>query len=148
MPPGSIKFRYDTHNEILIAEVHWDIKTRENVLAWYQQWVDYMTKHFPGRRVDFIVVVDDLKVDPRVGQFWGEHRALLHKNYGRLSYRVNCTAAVRTFTLTSAVRYDISSAEARTLEEAVAGIKAARLQAEQGLLGEAMMARMKNGSGG
>jgi hypothetical protein len=121
---GTIDFRYDSENDIVIAIPHWNIETKEDVLVWFGQYQAYM-KGF-GRKVDFVVVLDDFKIGPAIGVAWGEYRAKIHQEYTRFSYRVHSNNRVKLFVNTSGVRYNVATEEAATIEDAIEGIKAAR----------------------
>jgi hypothetical protein len=131
--PGHIDFRFDEADEILFAHVHWKITTEQDVHEWFGQWETYF-KREGLERVDCVIVVDGLEIAPSIGKLWGQYRALLVKNYTRFSFRVHENATVRTFTNTSGVLYNTATAEAKTIEDAIEGIKAARQQQIDGLL--------------
>src|SRR5688572_10513496 len=132
MPSQTIDFRHDKTNDVIIATVFWDIKTEEDVRVWAQQWHDHLGPM--KRKVDLIIVLDNLKLDPRVGKVWGEQRAKIIKAYTRFSYRVHTNIVARTFTATSGVLYEASSAESPSIPNAIEGIQLARKQLDQGLL--------------
>jgi hypothetical protein len=121
---GTIDFKYDSENDIVIATPHWNIETKEDVLTWFGQYEAYM-KQF-HRKLDFIVVLDDFRIGPSIGVLWGEYRAKVHQRFARFNYRVHSNNRVKLFVNTSGVRYDIATEEAATVEDAVEGIKAAR----------------------
>jgi hypothetical protein len=122
--PGSIDFQYDEQNDIVVATPHWKIATEADVRAWYGQYVQYMTRF--GRKMDFIVVLDDFEVLPAIGAKWGEYRARLLQNFTRFNFRVHSSRNVKLFVNTSGARYNVSHAEAASVEDAVQGILEAR----------------------
>lgn len=124
---NTIDFRYDAENDIVVAVPHWDIQTREDVLVWYGQYDTYM-KQF-GRKMDFVVVLDDFTIGPSIGVIWGEYRAKLHQLYTRFSYRVHSANRVKLFVNTSGVRYNVATEEAATVLDAIEGIKESRRRA-------------------
>lgn len=121
---GTIEFRYDAANDVIIATPHWNIETEDDVLVWFGQYEAYM-KQF-GRKLDFIVVLDDFKIGPGIGVYWGEYRAKVHHLFARYNYRVHSNNKVKLFVNTSGVRYNVSTEEAATIEDAIEGIKASR----------------------
>ena len=121
---GKIDFRHDTGNDVVIAIPHWKIETEDDVHLWFEQYQSYF-KRF-GRKMDFIVVLDDFAVAPAIGARWGEYRARVLKEFTRFSFRVHSNTKVKLFVNTSGVRYDVGREEADSVEDAIAGIKAAR----------------------
>ena len=119
-----MKFRYDTENDVIIGIPDWKIETREDALEWYRQYETYFSTF--NRKMDIIVVLDNFEVATSVGPFWGEIRARVHQNFIRHNFRVHSNARVRLFVNTSGVRYDVSTLEAATIEDAIEGIKEAR----------------------
>ncbi len=127
---GTVQFRYDAVNDVVIATVRWRIETEEELQAWYGLWCTYMQQF--GRKMDCILVVDELSLGPKIGARWGEYRAKVHKQFVRYNYRVHPSSQVKLFVNTSSVRYDISREEAATVEDAIEGIKAQRRLAATG----------------
>jgi hypothetical protein len=123
---GKIDFRYDEANDVVIAIPHWSIETPEDVVEWFAQYERYM-KGF-NRKMDFVVVLDDFHIGPKIGVLWGEYRAKLHKLYTRHNFRVHSDNRVKLFVNTSGVRYNVATEEAATIEDAIEAIKVARLQ--------------------
>jgi hypothetical protein len=121
---GSIDFQYDEKNDIVVATPHWKIASEADAIAWYAQYARYM-KRF-GRKMDFVVVLDDFEVHPSIGGKWGEYRAKLHGEFMRFNFRVHSNRDVKLFVNTSAVRYRISHEEAASVEDAIAAILEAR----------------------
>lgn len=121
---GSIDFRYDAENDVIVAIPHWNIETREDVLAWYEQYETYMGTF--NRKMDFVVILDDFTIGPAIGPFWGEYRAKIHQRFARHNYRVHSSNRVKLYVNTSGVRYNVATEEAATLEDAIEGIKVAR----------------------
>jgi hypothetical protein len=122
---GTIDFRHDTVNDIVISRPRWTLDTSVEVMRWYQMHASYFGARFHDRK-DVIVLNDTFDVTPKVATLWGQYRARLHETYINLSVRVNNNARVRLSTNTSAARYSISAVECRTLEEATAAILGAR----------------------
>jgi hypothetical protein len=125
---GRIDFKYLQADDVILAEPHWNIETEEDLETWYQQYVTYMKKF--GRKMDFIVVLDDFNIAPAVGSKWGEYRAKIHKEYIRYNYRVHANNRVQLYTTTSSIRYDISREDAASVEDALDGVRASRRAAE------------------
>ena len=125
--PGTIDFRYDAANDIVIATPKWMIESKADCEVWFRQWADYLSKY--GRKVDCVVVLDDFHVDARIAAAWGEYRARLNNTYFRHSYRVHADPTVKLFIQTSGVRFNAAAGEAPTVEDAVEGILDARKKA-------------------
>ena len=125
--PGTIDFRYDDVNDVVIAVPKWVIASKEDCEVWYGQWVAQLSKY--GRKVDCVVVLDDFHIDAGIASAWGEYRAKLNTNYFRHSFRVHADPTVKLFIQTSGVRFNAASGEAPTVEDAVAGILDARKKA-------------------
>ena len=121
---GRIDFQHDKMNDVVIATPHWKIETEADVIAWYEEYAAYFTRL--GRRVDFVVVLDDFSIEPAIGSLWGEYRAKIHKDFTRLSYRVHASKRVKLFVDTSGVRYSAGRDEAASIEDAIAAILEAR----------------------
>ncbi|MBN2343202.1 MAG: hypothetical protein JXX29_04275 [Deltaproteobacteria bacterium] len=121
---GSIKFDYDKKNDITIATPHWHIVDENDCEVWYKQWIDYLK--FSSRKMDFIMVLDDFKVDSAIASVWGEYRAKINKEYIRHGYRVNPELSVSIYIKTSGIRYNAASSEAASIEDAIEAINAAR----------------------
>jgi hypothetical protein len=122
---GTIDFRHDTLNDIVIQRPRWKLDSSLEVVRWYQMQAGYFGARFKERK-DVIVLNEAFDVTPQVGELWGQYRARLHEDYIRHSVRVANNARVRLATNTSGVRYTVSSLECATLEEAIEAILAAR----------------------
>jgi hypothetical protein len=122
---GKIQFRYDTANDIVVAVPRWKIETPEDVLEWFRQYEAYML--FFRRKMDMIVVLDHFEIAPAIGVLWGEYRRRLHETFTRHSYRVHSNNRVRLYVNTSGARYNTATLEAASVDDAIAGIKAARV---------------------
>jgi hypothetical protein len=120
---GTIDFTYDERNDIVIFTLHWKIETKADVFLWYQQHLTYL-KRFPEKK-DVILVLDDFVVTPSIGVFWGEQRAKLALEM-LSSFRVHLKSQAQFYTNTSGIKYNATTAEAATVEDAIAGILAAR----------------------
>jgi hypothetical protein len=121
---GTIDFRYDREHDIIIATPHWRIATEADVVSWFHQYTSYLSAF--TRKMDFIVVLDDFEVVPTVGSKWGEYRAKLLQKYFRHNFRVHSKRNVKLFVNTSGVRYNISTEEAASVDDAIAAILEAR----------------------
>jgi hypothetical protein len=122
---GSIEFRYDAVNDLVIARPRWTLDSSVEVMRWYQMHANYFAGRFKDRK-DLIVLQESFDVTPQVATLWGQYRARLHETYIGLSVRVNSNARVLLTTNTSAARYTISALEAASLEEAISAIRGAR----------------------
>jgi hypothetical protein len=124
--PGHMDFRYDAAHDIVIAVPHWRLVTKEDCKVWYDQWDSHLARY--KRKVDCVVVLNDFHVDPAIASAWGEYRARLNITYFRHSFRVNADPTVKLFVKTSGVRFNVATSEAASVDDAIAGILAARKQ--------------------
>ncbi len=118
--PGTIDFRHDREHDIIIATPHWKIETEADVETWFGQYVSYL-KAF-GRKMDFVVLLDDFEVTPAIGSKWGEWRARLHKEFTRFNIRVHAKRTVKLFVNTSGARFNVATSEAASVEDAIEAI--------------------------
>jgi hypothetical protein len=125
---GTIDFRHDIVNDIVIQTPRWTLDSPVEVMRWYQVQASYFAQRFREKK-DVIILNGAFDVTPQVGTLWGQYRAKLHEVYVRHSVRVANSPRVRLTTNTSAARYSISALEALTLDEAVLAILAARAPA-------------------
>jgi hypothetical protein len=72
------------------------------------------------------MVLDDFHVEGSIASIWGEFRARINNEHLRHSFRVHSDWMVRTFVLTSGLRYNAATGEAASIEAAIEGIKALR----------------------
>jgi hypothetical protein len=125
---GTIDFRHDTVNDVVIERPRWTLDSPVEVMRWYQLQASYFVQRFHERK-DVIMLNDAFDVTPQVATLWGQYRARLHETYIRFSVRVNNNPRVRLTTNTSGVRYTISSLECDSLEAAIEAILKARTTA-------------------
>jgi hypothetical protein len=128
--PGTIDFHYDDQNDIIVATPHWKIATEGDVRTWYGQYVQYLTRY--GRKIDIVFVLDDFEVLPVIGAKWGEYRAKLLREFTRFNFRVNSSRNVKLFVNTSGARYNVSHAQADSVEDAIEGVLEARRTSKSG----------------
>jgi hypothetical protein len=124
---NQIQFQHDAEHDVVIATPVWSIVTEEDCRAWHKQWVDYLEPQ--GRKLDCIMVLDDFRVAPEIAAVWGKYRAEINRKYIRFSFRVHSNLSVRTFILTSGIRFDAASSEAASVEAGIEGILDARRRA-------------------
>jgi len=117
---GSIDFRHDEENDVVIATPHWKILNEADVIGWYGQYVRYMARF--GRPMDCVFVLDDFEVAPAIGSKWGEYRARMLKEFTRYHYRVHPKRDVKFFSTTSGIRYNVASDVADSVEDAISRI--------------------------
>ncbi|QSQ27763.1 hypothetical protein JY651_23925 [Pyxidicoccus parkwayensis] len=125
-----IDFRYDLVNDIVIATVHYTLRTREDVLAWHQEWKRGLKQFTLERKPDVVIVLDDFHVQDEALSLWGTFRADLTRNHMGINYCVGGDTAVRVTIFTSGVRFNAPTAEADTVEEAIECIRAVRRRAQ------------------
>lgn len=123
---GTIDFKHDVQNDIVIATPHWEIETKEDCEVWARQYDDYFGRFY--RAVDTIFVLDDFVVASAIISEWGEYRAKVVKAYTRFSFRVHSKSLVNIIVKTSAIRHKASSEVADSVEDAIAAIKAERVK--------------------
>lgn len=124
---GTIDFKYDEENDVVIAIPHWKIETKEDCEIWYNQWVEYITSF--KRKMDAIMILNDFYVKASYSVEWGQYRTKILKEYTRFSYRINPDLATGIFIKTSGARYNASTKEASSLEAAINAIQNDRKEA-------------------
>ena len=67
---GIVKFEYDQAQNIVFTEDHWEIKTREDVDAFFAEYVTYFRAL--DKKVYMISNIDDLRVHAEVADYYGE----------------------------------------------------------------------------
>ena len=67
---GSVKFEYDQARNIVFTEDHWEIRTREDVDAFFAEYVTYFRAL--DKKVYMISNIDDLRVHAEVADYYGE----------------------------------------------------------------------------
>jgi hypothetical protein len=127
---GTIDFRHDGANDIVVMTPRWTLDSSVEVIRWYQMQSGYFTGRFQEKK-DVIVLNAAFDVTPQVSTLWGQYRARLHELYIRFSVRVANNARVRLATNTSGVRYAVSSIESENLQEAIQQLLALRAKAEE-----------------
>lgn len=125
--PGTIEFKYDKENDIIIAHPLWNIATVEDCRIWYQQWDNYMSQFH--RKMDVILELKDFNVEESISLEWGEYRARLNMTYFRFSYRLNNNLNTGIYTRSSGIRYNVAFDEAKDIESAYEAIKEDRRNA-------------------
>jgi hypothetical protein len=138
---GTIDFRHDSVNDIVVSRPRWTLTTAVEVMRWYQMHASYFSARFRDRK-DLIVINDHFDLAPKAATLWGQYRARLHETYVRYSVRVNNNPRVRLSTNTSAARYSISALECDTVEQAVDAILKAR--AASGIAAPSMVPRARD----
>lgn len=117
---GSIDFKYDETNDVVIATLHWSIESVEDCKIWYQQWVDFLAPF--KRKMDVVMILDDFHVKASYSVEWGQYRARVIHDYTRFTYRVNADLSTGIFVKTSGARYNASTNEANSVEAAIEAI--------------------------
>ncbi|MDD4962634.1 MAG: hypothetical protein PHI11_01805 [Gallionella sp.] len=124
---GTMQFRYDAENDVVIAIPHWRIETQADCDVWFKQYMDYLTLF--RRKMDVVFVLDDFAVASQIINVWGEYRTDLVKNYVRFSYRVHLNSLIKIIIKSDSLKYNAASQDADSIEGAIEGIKAARAEA-------------------
>ncbi len=123
---GTMQFQYDWKQDVVIATPHWKIETREDCEVWFRQYMDYLTPFC--RKVDMIFVLDNFIVASNIISVWAEYRIKLLKNHVRLPYRVHSNRLLNLLLANSSRESNVISQDADSIEAAIAGITAARLE--------------------
>ncbi len=118
---GTIDFKYDEENDIVIATPHWSIGSKEDCEIWYNQWVGFLAPF--KRKMDAIMVLDDFYVKANYSVEWGHYRVKVLQEYTRFSYRINPNLTTGIFIKTSGARFNASTNEASSLEAAIKAIQ-------------------------
>jgi hypothetical protein len=124
---GTIDFKYDKANDVVVATPNWNVETKEDCEIWYKQWVDSLADY--KRKVDCVMVLDNFNVDVKIAAVWGEYRAKILNTYTRFTYRINPNLVTGIFIKTSGVRFNASSKEADSMEGALHAIREDRKNA-------------------
>jgi hypothetical protein len=117
-----IKFTYRTSLDVVIAEVDWALESEDDVLAWYEEYKRYFSGGRFDRKVDLILELSRFHVHPRIGTFFGEHRAKVLSEFTRRSYRVNQGTRERTFMYTSSAIHGAPANHFTSLDDAIAAM--------------------------
>ncbi|MDD4962636.1 MAG: hypothetical protein PHI11_01815 [Gallionella sp.] len=123
---GTMQFQYDWKQDVVIATPNWKIESREDCDVWFKQYMDFLTPFC--RKVDVIFVLDKFVVASNVINIWAEYRINLLRNYVRLPYRVHSNRLLNLLLANSSRESNVISQDADSIEEAIAGITAARLE--------------------
>jgi hypothetical protein len=126
---GTVDFRHDVRNDIVVCTPHWTMETAEDCRAGFKQCDDYFSQFY--RKIDVVFVLDDLKISGDMIGVWGEYRTKMVDNYIRYTRRVKPTMMVNI-----AVMLSLSGAKnknpngvADSVEAGIAEIKADRAKA-------------------
>jgi hypothetical protein len=68
--PGSVTFEYDAEKNIVFTEDNWDVKTREDVDAFFTEYEKFFSKL--GKKVYMISHIDNLLVHAKIADYYGE----------------------------------------------------------------------------
>ncbi len=127
---GTVEFRYDVDNDVVIATPRWTLASTGDVTRWYQVHASYFGGRF--RDPKYLVTVNDaFDLAPGIAALWGSYRAKLHEAYVKSSVSVNSNPRVRLTTNTSGARYGIGALQTNTVDEALAAIAAARVSSAE-----------------
>lgn len=124
----TVDFKHDVQHNIVIASPHGRIETEADCESWFNQYLNYFQRF--GRQIDVIFLLGNLSIDGQIMTVWGEYRArLVIESPVRFSYRVNPQTLLSIATTVSILRTKTPNPEKRSIEEAIAAIKADRLAA-------------------
>lgn len=127
MMTGTINFKHDVENDIVVSTPYWKIETQEDCEVWFKQCEDYFGRFH--HKVDVVFVLDDFVVTSQIIREWGEYRARMLKAYVRFSYRVHTANLINIILKPSAIKHNVSLDVAESVESAVALIQADRAKA-------------------
>jgi hypothetical protein len=120
--PGTVDFQYDETRNIVFTEDQWEIKTREDVDAFFEEYRKYFKKL--NKKVYVVSHIDGLLVHADVAEYYGEmvrrtvHGYLL--GYARWGANDWSRMTVRTTSLKAKMEPRIYS----TREEATRAVEA------------------------
>lgn len=140
---GTIDFRYDFDNEIVIARPRWHIDTPAEAMRWYQLSSRYFTARFSSPK-DLIIVEDAFRVAPEVRPLWLGYRDKALDAFVRLAVYVTSSSQPRlafVTPVTSGARGSgVGRMETPTVEDAIAAIRRLRQDSESPPSGRALRA--------
>jgi len=67
---GTVKFEYDPSSKILYVEDHWDVRTREDVDAFFAEY-DRQIKAI-GEKFWMVAHIDGLKIHAEIAEYYGQ----------------------------------------------------------------------------
>jgi hypothetical protein len=123
---GRITFRSRGSIDVVVAEVHWNLETEADIVAWCDEYRAYFAQMFGPRKVDLILELSNFRVNPRVGAAFGKARAELLSEFTIRSYRVAQNARERAFMNTSSVLHRAPANHYETIDDAIAALVADR----------------------
>ena len=98
------------------------LKTKQDVIDWYERYCDHFRSHFEGKKVDVIFDLTDFHVEgPALGHF-GEYRAQVLNEFHNHSYRFKIDSKLKTVMYTSSVIHGVASNEFSTFEAALGAL--------------------------
>jgi hypothetical protein len=119
--PGSVKFEYNAQKNIVFTEDNWEIKTREDVDAFFAEY----EKFFKGlnKKVYVISHIDGLLVRASIAGYYGETARTTVGNYvlGFARWGTNDWARMTVRTTSLKVKLTVNIYDTR--EEAVQAIE-------------------------
>ena len=119
--PGSVKFEYNAQKNIIFTEDNWEIKTHEDVDAFFAEY----EKFFKGidKKVFVISHIDGLLVHASVAQYYGEAARAAVGNYvvGFARWGTNDWARMTVRTTSLKVKLTVNIYDTR--EEAIQAIE-------------------------
>lgn len=68
--PGTVDFEYDETRNILFTEDQWELKTREDVNAFFEEYRKYFKKL--NKKVYMVSHIDGLLVHADIAEYYGE----------------------------------------------------------------------------
>jgi hypothetical protein len=141
---GGLDFQEQREHHVVVTIARWALDRPSEVMRWYQLHASYLGARF-GEPKDLVSIHEAFDVAPKMAELWGSYRAKLHEKLVRFSVGVKSNARVRLTVNTSGARYGIPTAEAATVEEAIAAILGMRQAKEnQRPISERLMRRLSS----
>lgn len=114
---STVELEYDAERNIVFTVDHWDIKTVEDVVEFFNAHVKFFDKI--GKKFYMISNVDGLKIHPSVLEYYGETARRAVGKYLLGFARWSTDELARMAIRTSSIKARLESHMFRTREEAV-----------------------------
>jgi len=116
-----VTFEYDRSSKILFSEDHWDVKTREDVDAFFAEYARQIQSIV--EKFWMVAHIDDLVIHAEIAEYYGEaaRKATTERLLGLARWGTDSIArmAIRTTAMKSGMPFDIYTSR----EEAVRAIE-------------------------
>lgn len=119
--PGYVKFDYDSERNIVFTLDHWDVKTREDVDAFFGEYLNFFRAL--GKKAYMISNIDDLRVYAEVVEYYGETARTTIEKYLLGFARYGTKDLARMTVRTSSLKLKVSPNIFTSREEAIQAIE-------------------------